>query len=312
MTDPVLAEARAALAQGSQSFAVATRLMRSDLRDDATLLYAWCRHCDDAVDGQHLGHDRHPVADAGGRLCDLRKATDAALAGAPAAPPFAALARVCHRHAIPRAHPQELLDGFAMDAQGRRYHTLSDTLDYCYHAAGVVGVMMARIMGVTDPEALDRAADLGIAFQLTNIARDVVEDATAGRCYLPGEVLAAEGLTARDLSEPDAWPRARRSAVRLLDVAEPYYASGFRGLSALPGDAVWGIAASRRVYRAIGDRIRHATPHDWANRIATSRRRKIGALALAAFDGPRARRMDAAPRQGLWTRDDQVSGRSLP
>jgi 15-cis-phytoene synthase len=312
MTDNVLAEARAALAQGSQSFAAATRLMRSDLRDDATLLYAWCRHCDDAVDGQHLGHDRHPVADAAGRLRGLRRATDAALAGAPAAPPFAALARVCGRHAIPRAHPHELLNGLAMDADARRYDTLSDTLDYCYHAAGVVGVMMARIMGVADPTALHRAADLGIAFQLTNIARDVVEDAKAGRCYLPGEVLAAEGVTARDLCEPGAWPRAHRIAMRLLDVAEPYYASGFRGLSALPGEAVWGIAAARRVYGAIGDRIRHATPQDWANRVATSRMHKIGALALAAFDGPRARRMATAPRDGLWTRDDQVSERSLP
>ncbi len=311
MTDTILAEARRSLARGSQSFSAATRLMRSDLRDDATLLYAWCRHCDDAVDGQSLGHDRHPVADAAGRLRGLRRETDAALAGASVAPPFAALARVCDRHAIPRTHPHELLDGLAMDVEGRRYDTLSDTLDYCYHAAGVVGVMMARIMGVTDPEALHRASDLGIAFQLTNIARDVVEDARVGRCYIPGEILAAEGLTAGDLCAPRAWPRARRIAVQLLDVAELYYASGFRGLSALPGDAVWGVAAARRVYGAIGGRIRYATPRDWANRVATSRMHKVGALALAAFDGPRARRMAAAPRDGLWTRDDQVSGRSV-
>lgn len=274
MTDNVLAEARAALAQGSQSFAAATRLMRSDLRDDAMLLYAWCRHCDDAVDGQHLAHDCHPVA----APCHCAR------------PPARIAQRARH------------------DADGRRYDTLSDTLDYCYHAAGVVGVM-ARIMSVTDPTALDRAADLGVAFQLTNIARDVVEDAKAERCYRPGEVLAAEGVTARDLCEPGT-PRAHRIAMRLLDVAEPYYASSFRALSALPGDAVWGIAAARRVYGAIGDRIRHATPQDWANRVATSRLHKIGALALAAFDGPRARRMAAAPRDG--TREDQVSERSLP
>ena len=312
MTDHVLATAHAALAQGSQSFAAAARLMRADLRDDVTLLYAWCRHCDDAVDGQHLGHDRLPVADAGGRLRHLRRATDAALAGAPSAPPFAALARVCDRHAIPRAHPHELLDGLAMDAGGRRYDTLGDTLDYCYHAAGVVGVMTARIMGVTDPHALDRAADLGIAFQLTNIARDVIEDAGAGRCYIPGEILAAEAVTADALCEPGAWPRAQRAAIRLLDVAEAYYMSGFRGLSALPGDAVWGVAAARRVYRAIGDRVRHATPEEWAHRVATSRRHKLGAIALAAFDAPRARRMAAVSRDGLWTHADQASERSLP
>lgn len=311
MTDAVLAEARAALAQGSQSFAAATRLLRSDLRDDATLLYAWCRHCDDAVDGQHLGHNRHAVPDAAGRLRGLRRATDDALEGSPAALPFAALARVCGRHSIPRAHPHELLSGLAMDVEGRRYDTVSDTLDYCYHAAGVVGVMMARIMGVTEPEALHRASDLGIAFQLTNIARDVVEDARANRCYIPGEILAAEGITAGDLFEPRAWPDAQRAAVQLLDVAEPYYASGFRGLSALPGDAVWGIASARRVYRAIGDRIRKARPQDWASRVTTSRLHKFEALALAAFDGARSRRMAAAPRDGLWTRDDQVSERSL-
>ena len=88
----------------------------------------------------------------------------------------------------------DLLQGFEMDVEGRRYDTLEDTLDYAYHVAGVVGVMMARIMGVQDAPTLRRAQDLGLAFQLTNIARDVVEDARGGRVYLPGQWLDEAGV----------------------------------------------------------------------------------------------------------------------
>src|SRR5690606_37267384 len=102
----------------------------------------------------------------------------AALAGEPSDEYiFEALRRVISRHQIPHRHPQELLTGFEMDVEARRYRTIEETLDYCYHVAGVVGVMMAMIMGVRDKVVLDRACDLGIAFQLTNIARDVIDDA---------------------------------------------------------------------------------------------------------------------------------------
>ena len=115
---------------------------------------------------------------------------------------------------MPHRYPLEHLDGFVMDVEGREYHTLTDTVEYCYHVAGVVGVMMAYIMGVRDEPTLDRATDLGLAFQLTNICRDVVEDAEVGRVYLPLDWLTEAGV-------PDRWDRGARSPRRCLRSGPP-------------------------------------------------------------------------------------------
>ncbi|CTQ49457.1 phytoene/squalene synthase family protein [Jannaschia donghaensis] len=302
MTGAALRAARADIAHGSRSFALAARLLPPGIRDDAVLLYAWCRHCDDAIDGQTFGGAMATVPDAAARLSTLRRLTTKALAGDPAPRVFAGLAEVCARADIPALHPQALLDGFAMDVAGRPFETMGDTLDYCYHAAGVIGVMMAMVMGVRAAPALDRASDLGIAFQLTNIARDVVEDAGAGRCYLPARLLDAHGLRAGDLTDPAAWPRARAAAIDLLDVAERYYASGRTGLADLPPRCTWGIAAARRIYRGIGAEIRRATPGSWAARVAVPAWRKGALAAVAMADGARARRATPAARDQLWSR----------
>ncbi|MEC9103340.1 MAG: phytoene/squalene synthase family protein, partial [Pseudomonadota bacterium] len=163
-----------AIAQGSQSFAAAAKLMPPGIRDDTVMLYAWCRHADDVIDGQVLGDQPELIDDPQARLEDLRSQTIEALQGATSMmPPFAALREVARRHDFPDHWPLDLIEGFAMDVQDRRYRSLDDVLDYSYHVAGVVGVMMARVMGVRDDAVLDRACDLGLAFQLTNIARDV-------------------------------------------------------------------------------------------------------------------------------------------
>jgi 15-cis-phytoene synthase len=207
------------------------------------------------------------------------------------------------RRRIPARHALELLDGFAMDVAGRRYTTLADTLDYGYHVAGCVGVMMAMIMGARDTTTLDRAADLGIAFQLTNIARDVVDDARAGRVYLPADLLAAEGIDAVRPDDRAQWPALHRAALRLLDLAEDYYASARVGMSALPPRSAWAIAAARRVYRAIGQKLRRAGPSAWERRVSTTRAEKLLLLALAAGDVALSR-LPPQPhsRTGLYSR----------
>lgn len=302
MTDPVLRAARADIRRGSRSFGLAARLLEAHVRDDAILLYAWCRHCDDTVDGQVLGGPISEPRDATAQLIRLRSSTRDALAGRPASAPFAALARVVARHAIPSAHPEELLDGLAMDVAGRRYDTLCDTLDYCYHAAGVVGVMMAMVMGARDVRTLDHASDLGIAFQLTNIARDVVADARAGRCYLPADLLARHSLRSEDLTDPTAAPRAQAAAIVLLDVAETYYASGRAGLAMLPRGSVWGIAAAHRIYREIGTYVRRADPQAWSDRVATPLWRKIVLAGFAARDRRHSFMAEPGIRDQLWSR----------
>ena len=306
MSDSVVEQSEQAITQGSQSFAAAARLFDRQTRDDAVMLYAWCRHCDDIIDGQTLGHDQQADFRAGQqeRLAELREQTARALNGDTGGDYiFAALQRVVARHDIPHRHPQELLAGFEMDVTGRHYETIDDTLEYCYHVAGVVGVMMAMIMGARDPLVLDRASDLGLAFQLTNIARDVVEDARAGRTYLPAEMLQRHGVKAVDPDDRDQWPRLHEAALELLDLAERYYASAYAGLSALPPRSAWAIAAARRVYRAIGSKLREGGPGAWETRVSTTRLEKATLLALSLGDVASSRLSRVAePRTNLWQR----------
>ena len=301
LVNPVVAESEAAIAAGSRSFAAAAKLMPRGIREDTVMLYAWCRHADDVVDGQVLGGSAEAGGDPAARLATLKADTLAALHGnGPAAPPFVALRAVARRHDFPERWPLDLIDGFAMDVAERRYRTLEDTLDYAYHVAGVVGMMMARVMGVRDDRALDRACDLGLAFQLTNIARDVMDDGRIGRIYLPEEWLDAAG--ARVEGEVPS-PALHAVILRLLDAAEPYYASALAGLSALPPRCAWSIAAAARIYRAIGTHIRRGGPAAYRRRIGTGGAAKAG-LALCALGDVAGSRLRQPPagRDGLWTR----------
>jgi phytoene synthase len=214
----LVAAARETIAQGSQSFAAASKLFAPATRERAWLLYAWCRAADDLTDGQELGHGAvvgHGAvgaSDPAAVQARLEALTAAALDGdAPVPLPFAALREVARETAMPRRFIADHLAGFALDAADWRPHSEDDLLRYCYHVAGTVGCMMAVVMGVPsrDEETLDRACDLGLAFQLANIARDVVPDAGVGRCYLPAVWLAEAGLGEADLSDPRAGPVGR-------------------------------------------------------------------------------------------------------
>ncbi|MEQ1695350.1 MAG: phytoene/squalene synthase family protein, partial [Hyphomicrobiaceae bacterium] len=188
----LIAFSRERIERGSKSFAGAARLFSPEVRASAYMLYAWCRHCDDAIDGQELGFNSAGAAGvaSAATLAALRKNTIAAIEGGASEPIFLALQTVAAKHQIPAVYPLDLIEGMAMDVRGQEYRALQDTLTYSYHVAGCVGVMMAMIMGVRDPATLQRACDLGLAFQLTNIARDVAADASVGRVYLPGDWLA--------------------------------------------------------------------------------------------------------------------------
>jgi phytoene synthase len=179
-------ECAATIRNGSRSFYAASWLLPPAVRRPAIGLYAFCRLSDDAID---LGEGHRDAIER------LRNRLSRACDGRPL--PFAAdreMAALMRRYAIPRAVPEALLEGLAWDAEGRTYETLGDLLDYAARVAGSVGVMMALIMGARSPEALARACDLGIAMQLTNIARDVGEDAKLGRLYLSKEWLRESGV----------------------------------------------------------------------------------------------------------------------
>jgi len=294
--------AESTLAQGSKSFAAAARLFEPAMRRDVTLLYAWCRHCDDLVDGQHLGRGRLQTASSEA-LETLRAESLAALAGTPvAAAPYRALAEVARRHPISPALVEAHLRGFELDVAGWQPKTLDDTLRYSYHVAGSVGVMMALIMGVRDRPTLHRACDLGLAFQLTNIARDVVEDARAGRCYLPARWLDLSGLSEAELAEEKCPEKVFPLVRRLVEEAEPYYRSAATGIRALPGRAAWAIGTARAVYRDIGHIIVRRGPDALGDRVFTGKGRKLwrATTAIPVALAPR-KTGNHAPRTGLWT-----------
>src|SRR5690606_34678236 len=191
--------------------------------------------------------------------------------------------RVTDKYGIDPQQPLELLMGFAMDVQRQRYQTLTDLMRYCYCVAGAVGVMMARVMGVKEEATLDRACDLGLAFQLTNIARDVMDDARMGRVYVPTNLLEYHGAPteAHQLLENESWPQVYQAVCELLDTADLYYRSAAVGLRALPFRCAWAVKAASNVYHAIGAELRQRGPRAWEERVSTSRWRKLWLSATA-------------------------------
>lgn len=306
MSEALLDHASETIKVGSKSFAAAAKLFEPSVRRSVLMLYAWCRHCDDVVDGQELGFNTvAPSAhDAARELATLREQTARAYAGdAMHDPAFAAFQEVALRHAIDPRFAFDHLAGFAMDVEGARYETIEDTLRYCYHVAGVVGLMMASIMGAREPAVLDRACDLGLAFQLTNIARDIVEDFRNGRCYLPAEWLREAGIPPSEVGLPRHRVALAKVAARLVDHAEPYYASASEGIKALPLRSSWAIASARNVYRQIGLKVKARGPHAWDERVGTSKPTKLWLLAKGGVSALASRAGAPAPRPAhLWQR----------
>jgi len=305
MTQEAVVQATEAIRRGSKSFAAATRLFGRDTRDSVVMLYAWCRHCDDVIDGQVFGYGA-VSRDSSSPLEELarleRQTRQAFEAEALQDPIFGALQEVVRRHGIPHRYPLDHLTGFRMDVHGRQYDTIEDLLDYCYHVAGVVGVMMAHVMGVRDPVTLDRACDLGMAFQLTNIARDVLEDAAAGRIYLPRLWLADAGIMPHQIRQSHQRTALAAVVARLLTVAEPYYASAGVGIGALSARSAWAIATARAVYREIGVEVLRRGPLAWDERVSTTRARKLRLMLRGGIEAIRRTPEDARCRQALWTR----------
>ena len=260
---------------GSKSFHAASLLLPRDVRAAAYALYAFCRVSDDAVD---------EGADPAAALKDIRRRLRLADAGQPDPSSVdRAFAWVLDAYGIPVAVPEALVEGFEWDAEGRRFDTLDDVKAYGARVAATVGVMMTLVMGVRSQEALARACDLGLAMQLTNIARDIGEDARAGRCYLPTEWLREASLTAEGLAALDeADDRVRMLTERMLDAARPLYAAGISGIGLLPEACRPAIRAAAAIYSEIGAEIARAGHDSIAQRAVVSKRRKI-ALAATSF-----------------------------
>jgi len=275
--------ARAVIRRHSRSFALASWLLPRSVAADAEVLYAYCRRADDAIDlcapEERLGH-----------LAMLRAQVDAMYSAGPIADPvLAAMRDLVSRRSVPRACLDEFLAGMQMDASAAAYETFGDLLVYCHRVAGTVGLMMSHVMGVRSRRALVHAAHLGIAMQLTNVARDVCEDWGRGRLYLPLDMLRRAGADDPRASLGQAFPADAVAATRtvtreLLARAEDYYRSGDAGIAHLPARCALAVRAARLIYSRIGARIRADGCHPLATRAVVSTRRKLALVARAALE----------------------------
>lgn len=269
----------------SRSFHAASRLLPGTIRDAAVATYAFCRGADDDVDdagSEEAARERHARTRARLERLYAGESMDT--------PVGRAFAWVVRSRRIPRDEPEALLDGMAQDMHQVRVADEESLLLYCYRAAGVVGRMMSRIMGRADADALRRAVDLGIAMQLTNIARDVGEDAARDRVYLPGTWLAEAGSSAGEVLSGVPAPGVLRVNLRVLALAEDYYRSGIGGICLLPARSRPAILGAALLYRAIGRKV-HARGGD-----GVSARARVGTAAKAGLLATAVARCALDPR----------------
>jgi phytoene synthase len=238
---------REILARHSRSFSWASRLLPEDRRDDAAILYAFCRQVDDSVDEADNERTARDAVDRLRAQLDGDLEPDAVTAG---------FLTIAERLEIELDAARELIRGVASDLGTVRFDDDRDLFRYCYRVAGTVGLMMAPVVGADAPQARAFAVDLGVGMQLTNICRDVLEDAGRGRVYLPATRLRYAGTSQQALLEHRADEEAVAAVVRdLLEIAERYYESARAGMAYIPLRSRVGIMAASRLYRSIGRRL---------------------------------------------------------
>jgi phytoene synthase len=276
--EEVVARAHDAIQNGSKSFRLASRLFDRKTRERAWLLYCWCRHCDDVCDGQSSGHGS---VERGSVIRLTEQTRRAALGQSVDELPFQAL--LLHECPIPLALLEDHLEGFRLDERNWRPESEDDLILYCYHVAGTVGRMMALVMGVApyDEDTLDRAKDLGIAFQLSNIARDVREDAEAGRCYLPAQWMHEANLNVDTVGQVENRAAVAILVRRLIENVELYERSARLGVPSLSFRSRWAVLSAAGIYGRIGRTVAALGPHAWDKRVVVPRSEKAMIMAAA-------------------------------
>ena len=275
--DELVAGALETIDRGSKSFRAASRLFDRTTRERVWLLYCWCRHCDDQCDGQLLGFS----GGERGTVERLRDKTAAAIRGEQTGElPFDALRQLLSECPIRRRFIHDHLDGFALDERGWSPAAMEELERYCYHVAGAVGCMMAVVMGVDpdDAETLECASHLGIAFQLSNIVRDIRDDLAEGRCYLPSDWLREHDVDPAALFAPDRQPALLAIVERLVASIAAFEASARRGVPLLPFRSRLAVLSALRIYGMIGRRVGSLGAAAWDRRVTVGKAEKLGLL----------------------------------
>lgn len=263
-SEPSQQQARDVLALHGKSFYWASKFLGSTLASRAERLYMFCRYVDDLADGD-LPDREQSLKTLRRRLVGERVAVGQQ------AESFISFAQ---DNDIPLTAAVELLDGMIGDQQPRAVATEAELLRYCHAVAGTVGVMMCRLLNCQEPRAVSFAIDLGIAMQLTNISRDVLEDARMDRRYLPAEWvnLPASAIAG---AEPCTHAFVAAAIEKTLTLAEQYYASALVGIQLLPFRSRLAIVIALRVYRQIGWLLRRRRLAWWRGRVVVGRAEKL-------------------------------------
>ena len=267
MTPDQYCESRAA--QSGSSFYYSFRLLPPERRRAITALYAFCREVDDVVD------EVHDPAVARAKLAWWRTEVGAVYDGAPQHPVAQALVAVVRSYRLPREHFDAVIDGMAMDLAQQRYADFADLERYCHRVAGVVGLMSAEIFGHEEASTAGFARDLGIAFQLTNIVRDVGEDARRGRIYLPQEDLARFDVSASAILRAREEPGFGALMAFEVERAGAWYDRAMAQLAPRDRKAQRASLAMAAIYRTLLDEIARDGYHVLDRRIALTPLRKL-------------------------------------
>ena len=273
----VSAKAEETLVSNGRSFYWARYFLGEPHASRATRLYAFCRHLDDLAD------EASSCESARENLLAAQSAVRSGITSDTVLRDGLDLMREC------RISPEialELIEGLLSDLDPVRISDVADLLRYSYRVAGTVGVMMCGVLDVRDPVAYPHAIDLGMAMQLTNICRDIAEDAAMDRRYLPATMIGDTEPANLLLPEENLRPLLQRSVSRLLEVADRYYASGERGIAYLPLRARYGILVAARVYRAIGTQLRHRDCDYWSERVVVGSKKKAMITACTLLHAP--------------------------
>lgn len=279
--------ARSVLRRHGKTFHLASQLLGPRHAERAAVLYGFCRHVDNLAD---------EACDPLTAMAALEAVRRSLVSGRAQDPWTEAMLALHASTDMSLAPAIALLDGVQSDLSAVRVADEAALLRYAYQVAGTVGVMMCAVLDVRDPRAKPFAIDLGIAMQLTNIARDIGEDARMGRRYLPASWIG--DVPAADIALPGLALQRELSVAtrRLLELADRYYASGEAGLAFLPRRARLAILAAARMYRAIGVKIAAADYRSWDRRAVVGPVAKAGytaqALLVFAFS-PRLHRRSA-------------------
>jgi len=256
-------------AQSGSSFYYSFLFLPPERRRAITALYAFCREVDDIVD------EVHETDVARAKLAWWRTEVANLFSGQPQHPVTKALAPFAATYGLDAGRMNEIIDGMEMDLTHRRYADFEALRLYCHRAAGVVGQLSASIFGFREPSTLEYAENLGIAFQLTNIIRDVGEDARRGRVYLPVDELASHGLTPEDILQRRGSDAFRTMMASQAQRAESYYDLAFSKLAPVDKRDQRAGLIMAAIYRTLLDEIRRDNFDVLDRRIALTPLRKL-------------------------------------